>query len=181
MRNSLPLNLLELLNECSVKLIYLGQLRFGELKPKKPSRIMPSLPVQASVHPSTSRPTDTNVSLPVQPHIQPSTSKPMDIDASTSSTSASTISAATVSLTGQTPSLPVATSSPHVGTVSNKSSVETNMDSGVNVGTDNGQVHVETQDNNQGALHVETTADQPVTLHVHVEMPDKVSPNAESV
>ena len=30
----LSLNLLELLNECSVKLIYLGQLRFGELKPK---------------------------------------------------------------------------------------------------------------------------------------------------
>ena len=29
-----PLNLLELLNECSVKLIYLGQLCFGELKPK---------------------------------------------------------------------------------------------------------------------------------------------------
>ena len=28
------LNLLELLNECSVKLIYLGQLRFGELKPQ---------------------------------------------------------------------------------------------------------------------------------------------------
>ena len=27
-----PLNLLELLNECSVKLVYLGQLRFGELK-----------------------------------------------------------------------------------------------------------------------------------------------------
>ena len=36
--HSSPLNLLELLNECSVKLIYLGQLRFGELKPKpKPS------------------------------------------------------------------------------------------------------------------------------------------------
>ena len=41
-----PLNLLELLNECSVKLIYLGQLRFGELKPKlkqTTSRPMPSL------------------------------------------------------------------------------------------------------------------------------------------
>ena len=32
--HTLPLNLLELLNECSVKLIYLGQLCFGELKPK---------------------------------------------------------------------------------------------------------------------------------------------------
>ena len=31
--HSSPLNLLELLNECSVKLIYLGQLHFGELKP----------------------------------------------------------------------------------------------------------------------------------------------------
>ena len=31
--HSSPLNLLELLNGCSVKLIYLCQLRFGELKP----------------------------------------------------------------------------------------------------------------------------------------------------
>ena len=38
-----PVNLLELLNECSVKLVYLGQLRFGELKthPRRPSRPMP--------------------------------------------------------------------------------------------------------------------------------------------
>ena len=36
-------NLLELLNECSVKLVYLGQLRFGELKshPRGPPRPMP--------------------------------------------------------------------------------------------------------------------------------------------
>ena len=39
-----PVNLLELLNECSVKLVYLGQLRFGELKthPRRPSRPMPT-------------------------------------------------------------------------------------------------------------------------------------------
>ena len=36
-------NLLELLNECSVKLVYLGQLQFGELKshPRGPPRPMP--------------------------------------------------------------------------------------------------------------------------------------------
>ena len=33
-KHSSPLNLLELLNECSVKLIYLGQMHFGELKPR---------------------------------------------------------------------------------------------------------------------------------------------------
>ena len=35
-----PLNVLELLNECSIKLVYLGQLRFGELKPRttRPAR-----------------------------------------------------------------------------------------------------------------------------------------------
>ena len=42
--HSSPLNLLELLNECSVKLIYLGQLHFGELKPWpiRPPRPIPS-------------------------------------------------------------------------------------------------------------------------------------------
>ena len=38
-----PLNLLELLNECSIKLVYLGQLCFGKLKPhpRRPPRPIP--------------------------------------------------------------------------------------------------------------------------------------------
>ena len=50
-----PINLLELLNECSVKLIYLGQLRFGELKthPRRPSIPMPT---KSSTQKSTKEP-----------------------------------------------------------------------------------------------------------------------------
>ena len=60
--HSLPLNLFKLLNECSVKLVYLGQLCFGELKLRRPSLNLPSLPVQTSVHPSTSKQPDTSTS-----------------------------------------------------------------------------------------------------------------------
>ena len=60
-------------------------------------------------------------------------------------------------------------------------SVETHTDSSVNVETENGCVHVETQNDNQGTSHVGTTVDQPVMLHVHVEMPNIVSSNTESV
>ena len=61
--HSSPLNLLELLNECSVKLIYLGPLRFGELKPKPkpPLRLMPSLLAPTRASPSTSKPAATEV------------------------------------------------------------------------------------------------------------------------
>ena len=55
------------------------------------------------------------------------------------------------------------------------------MDSSVNVETENGCVHVETQNNNQGTSHVGTTVDQPVMLHVHVETMNIVSSNTESV
>ena len=53
-------NLLELLNECSVKLIYLGQLRFGELKthPRRPSRPMP---IKSSTKKSTEEPAGQNI------------------------------------------------------------------------------------------------------------------------
>ena len=56
-----PVNLLELLNECSVKLIYLGQLRFGELKshPRKPSR--PIL-IKSSTKKPTAKPAEQNIS-----------------------------------------------------------------------------------------------------------------------
>ena len=86
--HSLPLNLLELLNECSVKLIYLGQLCFGELKPKpKPSRNMPSLLAQTSANLSTSKPANTDCGPSGQPNIQPSSSKSVDIDTGTTNTS----------------------------------------------------------------------------------------------
>ena len=41
--HSNPLNLLELLNKCSIKLVYLGHLQFGELKahPRRPPRPIP--------------------------------------------------------------------------------------------------------------------------------------------
>ena len=54
--HSSPLNLLELLIECSVQLIYLGQLHFGELKlqPIRPPRLMPSPLESPRASPSTS-------------------------------------------------------------------------------------------------------------------------------
>ena len=55
-----PMNLLELLNECSVKLIYLGQLRFGKLKthPRRPSRPMP---IKSSTKKPTEEPSGQNL------------------------------------------------------------------------------------------------------------------------
>ena len=47
--HSNPLNLLELLNECSVKLVYLGHLRFGELKPH-PRRPTIPIPIKSSTN-----------------------------------------------------------------------------------------------------------------------------------
>ena len=158
--HSLPLNLLKLLNECSVKLVYLGQLCFGELKLRRPSLNLPSLPVQTSVHPSTSKQPDTSTS--------------------TDSTTGNTASAAAVAQTDQTPTLPVATTPPAVETSVNNISVETKVESTGNVETDVSWVHVETQRNEHGSLHVETTTDQPVTLHVHVETPDKANLSCEA-
>ena len=56
----IPVNLLELLNECSVKLVYLGQLRFGELKthPRKPSIPMP---IKSSTKKSIEEPARKNI------------------------------------------------------------------------------------------------------------------------
>ena len=146
--HSSPLNLLELLNECSVKLIYLGQLCFGELKSKpKPPTPMPSLLTQPRAIPSTSK---ADSCLSVQSNVQPSSSKLEDTDTSTPSVSASISSATTKPVTEQTSLLPVATGPPHEGTAGNMLSVETHMDSSVNMETENGCVHVETQNDNQG-------------------------------
>ena len=181
--HSSPLNLLELLNECSVKLIYLGQLRFGELKPKlRLPQPMLSLLKQPRVIPSTSTTATTEGGLPKQSNVQLPSSKEEVIDASTSGTSVSKSIAITLPVIEQTPSLPVATGPPHVGMACNGLNVETNTDSSVNVETQNGHVHVETRSNDQHSPHVETTtADRPVMLHVHVEMQNIVNLNTESV
>ena len=50
-----PLSLLQLLNECSVKLVYLGDLEFGTLRPKGPPP-MSTLPLPSSDEASTSKP-----------------------------------------------------------------------------------------------------------------------------
>ena len=135
--HSSPLNLLELLNECSVKLVYLRQLRFGELKLRRPAHNLPSLPVQPSVHPSTSKSPDTSTS--------------------TDSTTRDTVSLPAAAQTDQTLTLPVATTPPPVETSGNSTSVETDIESNTNVEMDVSQVHVETQNNEQSTLHVETT------------------------
>ena len=58
-------------------------------------------------------------------------------------------------------------------------SVKTRLNSTMNVETENGWVHVETQITDQNTLHVETNADIPVASQVNVETPDteQVEPN----
>ena len=169
--HSSPLNLLELLNECSVKLIYLGQLRFGELKPKsKPPQPMPSLLATPRASPSTSKPASTEECLPVEPNVHTNSSKPSERDACTTSASATISRATTMPETEQTSSLPVETNPPHVEMAIEMPSVESRPYSNVNVEMENGRVHVETQGNNQNTSHVETNADIPVVSQVNVEM-----------
>ena len=64
-------------------------------------------------------------------------------------------------------------------TASEMLSVESRPDSIVNVETENGCVHVETQGNDQNTSHVETNADVPVVSQVNVETLDteQVEPN----
>ena len=174
------LNLLELLNECSVKLIYLGQLHFGELKPKsKPPRPMPSPLATPRASPSTSKPTSTEEGLPVQPNVQTNSSKPREHDACTTIASATISRATTMPETEQTSSLPVETNPPHVEMASEMLSMESRPYSIVNVEMENGHVHVETQGNDQNTSHVETNADIPVVSQVNVETLDteQVEPN----
>ena len=178
--HSSPLNLLELLNESSVKLIYLGQLCFSELKPKsKPPRPMPSLLATPRVSLSTSKPASLEECLPVQPNVHTNSSKPREHDACTTSASDTISRATTTPETEQTSSLPVETNPPHVEMASEMPGVESRPYSIVNVETENGCVHVETQGNDQNTSHVETNADIPVVSQVNVETPDTehVEPN----
>ena len=171
-KHSSPLNLLELLNECSVKLIYLGQLRFGELKqqPIRPPRPMPSPLETPRASPSTSNIVPTEEDLTVQPNVQINSSKPSEHDACTTSASATISKGTPTSETEQTSSLSVETN--HVEMVSGMPSVETRPNSTVNVEMENGQVHVETQITNQNTSHVETNADVPVVAQLNVETLD---------
>ena len=170
---------LELLNECSVKLIYLGQLHFGELKsrPIRPPQLMPSPLETPRAIPSTSNFGATEEDLTVQPNVQINSSKPSERDACTTSASATTSKGIPMSETEQTSSLSVETN--HVETASEMPSVETRPNSTVNVEMENGRVHVETQITNQNTSHVETNADVPVVSQVNVETPDteQVEPN----
>ena len=179
--HSSPLNLLELRNECSVKLIYLGQLCFGELKPKpKPSQTLPSLLVQTSANPSTSI-ANSNIDQSVYRNDESSSSQQVIVDTNSFKPSMSTMRAVSYPAIDQTTSLPVATSPSHVGTAGNVPSVEINIENSVNVETDKGCVPVETPGNDIGTLHVEKSADQPVTLHVHVETASNASKTTECV
>ena len=81
-----PVNLLELLNECSVKLIYLGQLRFRELKthPRRPPR---PIPIKSSTKKSTAEPagqttasTDTKAPTIVENSVTKGNALPVQTD-----------------------------------------------------------------------------------------------------
>ena len=182
-KHSSPLNLLELLNECSVKLIYLGQLHFGELKPRpiRPPRPMPSLlePPRASLFTSNFVPTEED--LTVQPNVQINSSIPSEHYACTTSASASISKGTPMSETEQTSSLSVEPN--HVETASEMPSVETRPNSTVNMETENGRVHVETQITDQNTSHVETNADVPAVSQVNVETLDteQVEPNKTQI
>ena len=137
---------------------------------------MPSLPVEASVNPSTSKPFSSVSSPPSSADRQSGPPDPVETD-----TSASANKTAAASVKDLTPALPVATSTTSVGTGQNMLGVETNTDNKGNVEMDKSHLHVETLNNNKGTSQVETTADKGVTLHVHVETPEDVSPNTNSV
>ena len=115
----------------------------------------------------------------MQPNVQINSSKPSECDACTTSASAATSRGTPTSETEQISSLSVETNPPHVETASEMPGVETRLNSTVNVETENGWVHVETQRTDQNTLHVETNADVPVASQVNVETLDteQVKPN----
>ena len=118
---------------------------------------MPSLLTQPRVTPSTSTTAATKVGQPEQSNIQLPSSNEDVIDTSTPGTSISKSNAVSLPATEQPLSLPVATGPPHVGMACNVLNVETSSDGDINVETENGRVHVETQRNDQHPPHVETT------------------------
>ena len=134
--HSAPLNLLELLNECSVKLVYIGQLLFGELKPH-PRRPPRSIPIKSSAN------TTKNKAITDEETVgQPTASAMKHVNNAPAS--------AQCVETKNNDELPVQTESS-----------ETNNNS-VRVGTENKTGNVETNTTEQNSRHVET----PKVLHV---------------
>ena len=121
-----PLNLLELLNECSVKLVYLGQLWFGELKqhPRWPPR---PIPLKSSAKNTKTKEKEA-VAQPAAPL--------QKTDPATASANAECVE----------------TQNPDVLHVQTKNGVQTVM----HVETDDNSIHVETNQGEQSAWHVET-------------------------
>ena len=103
------LNLLELLNECSIKLIYLGQLCFGKLKPRptRPPQPLPSLLETPRASSSTSKFVPTEEDLTVQPNVQPNSSRSSKRDTCTTSAPATSSKGIKMSETEETSSLSV--------------------------------------------------------------------------
>ena len=108
---------------------------------------MPSLLGTPRASPFTSNLVPTEEDLTVQPNVQINSSKPSECDACTTSASATTSRGTPTSETEQTSSLSVETNPPHVEMASEMPGVETRPNSTVNVETENGRVHVETQKN----------------------------------
>ena len=129
---------------------------------------------------STSNFVPTEEDLTGQTKVQINSSKARECDACTTSASATTGRGTLTSETEQTSTLSVETNPPHVEMASKMPNVETQPNSPVNVETENGWVHVETQITDQNTLQVETNADVPVVSQVNVETPDtkQVEPNA---
>ena len=164
--HSTPLNLLELLNECSIKLVYLGQLHFGELKPRtaRPTRLISSQLTGAVVknvdHPERESP------------IQPSTRTGITETIPSTGSSATTVSAH-VPLT-----LSVETNK--VGANDDVPYVEAQLTMTMNVETKKDRDNVEQHESVQSASHVETNKDISVNPQFNVETPSITRTEATS-
>ena len=153
-----PMNLLELLNECSVKLVYLGQLRFRELKshPRRPPRPMP---IKSSAKRTTTAEdgesagqtttlTDTEASASVKNVVTKKNDLPVqtDKDEPHVETTDNLVYLDTVTGTGHVETKSPDNSAEHVETPDNLVSLDTVTVTG----------HVETKSHSNNAEHVET-------------------------
>ena len=151
-KHSTPLNLLELLNECSVKLVYLGQLRFGELKaqPRRPPR---PIPIKSSANKNNAVEDEESVGQPAA--------------SSTKNTNIEAVASTECLETNNSNELHVQTESDvsHVGT----------KDNSVHVGMSIETRHMETTTPEQGSEHVGTHS---VLYVVTTDSPLKTTKNA---
>ena len=130
-----PLNLVQLLNECSIKLVCLGQLRFSELKPHPRGPPRP-IPIKSSAN------TTKNNTVVDEETVGQPTASPMKHVVNKAQASAECVE------TKNNDELHVQTESSelHVGT----------KDNSVHVGTEHRTRHVETDISEQNSQHVET-------------------------